>query len=250
VDFDTLGGKRLVGVVCVSDDGSEDNAMVISNRADIKIDRRRVLRGIGYSAGSKPSARVSYLTDEHIEKAYQLIEPAYSYIIRDVERVRRSCVFVEGSIMFESVVIARLLEQCQKVAVFLATIGNRLEKRALRLAEDGLVLQSAVLDAIGSVAADKVAEAVQDRIREMARADGLCVSQRFSPGYCDWSIREQKMLFRAMDGASMGVRLTRECLMVPRKSISGIIGIGACGNGVENYNPCRTCRKRDCPGRR
>lgn len=134
------------------------------------------------------------------------------------------------------------------VAVFLATIGNRLEKRVVRLAEDGLILESAVLDAIGSVAAEMVAEFVQGRVEEVAHAQGLRVSRRFSPGYCDWAIRQQKMLFRAMDGNSVGVRLTKECLMVPRKSISGVIGIGP--GEMKNYNPCKTCNKRDCIGRR
>ena len=222
--------------------------VAISNRADIEIDRHQVLRNIGYSTHRKPSARIASLINEYIENAHQLIEPLYSYVIRDIEGVRRSCVFVEGSIVFESEVIARLLEQCQKVVVFLATIGNRLEKMVLRLAEDGLVLDASVLDAIGSGAVEKVAEFVQDRIGEVARADGLSTSRRFSPGYCDWTIRQQKMVFRAMNGDSAGVRLTKEYLMLPRKSISGIIGIGPCG--VEDYNPCRTCNKRDCLGRR
>jgi hypothetical protein len=51
-----------------------------------------------------------------------------------------------------------------------------------------------------------------------------------------------------MDGNSMGVRLTKECLMLPRKSVSGVIGIGP--REMKNYNPCKTCNKRDCLGRR
>jgi len=52
-----------------------------------------------------------------------------------------------------------------------------------------------------------------------------------------------------MNGDYAGIRLTEQCLMLPQKSISGIIGIGPC-NKVENYNPCKTCDKQDCVGRR
>jgi len=38
--------------------------------------------------------------------------------------------------------------------------------------------------------------------------------------------------------------------MIPQKSISGIIGIGPASANVENYDPCKTCKKKDCPGRR
>ena len=110
------------------------------------------------------------------------------------------------------------------------------------------MVQSAVLDAIGSVAAEKVADFVQRRVGEVAHAQGLYISQRFSPGYCDWDIGQQKTVFWAVNGNAMGVRLTERCLMVPQKSISGIIGIGT--TEVESYNPCKTCDKQDCRGRR
>lgn len=216
----------------------------------IEIDRKQVCRYLGYSADYKPPARILSLIGEYVEYAHHLIEPAYSYTIKNIERVEGSSVFIEGSIVFRSRVIAQLLEQCSKVLVFISTIGNRLEKKAYRLAEDGLIVQSAVLDAIGSNAAERVADFVQGRMGEMTGAQGLCISPRFSPGYCDWDISHQKMLFRAVGGKSTGVRLTEGCLMIPRKSVSAIIGIGLRSSSVEHYNPCKTCNKRDCPSRR
>ncbi len=185
-----------------------------------------------------------------MENAHYLIEPSYSYVIRDIEWARGSIVFIEDSIIFKSQVIAQLLEQCEKVAVFLVTIGKHLEETACRLAKDGLILQATVLDAIGSDAVERVADFVQGRMREAASAYGLVTSRRFSPGYCDWDIGQQRMLFWAMNGDAAGIHLTSECLMIPQKSISGIIGIGSCKSSVESYNPCGTCDKHDCVGRR
>ncbi len=221
---------------------------VASNEIDI--DRQQVLHNIGYSSDYKLPARILSLVNEYVENAYHLIEPSYSGVIRDIKRVQGASVFIDGSIAFKSQVIARLLEQCEKAAVFLVTIGKHLEETAYRLAEDGLILQATVLDAIGSVAAESVADFVQGRIGEIASEQGLAISQRFSPGYCDWDIGQQKIVFQAVNSDSMGVRLTEGHLMIPRKSISGIIGIGPSNGEVENYNPCKTCDKHDCPGRR
>jgi len=190
------------------------------------------------------------LIDDYVENVHNLIEPSYSCVVRDINLVQGSCVIIEGSIVFESQVIASLLEQCEKAAVFLVTIGEHLEEMAYRLAEDGLIVQATVLDAIGSVAAEKVADFVQDRVREIANDQGLVISQRFSPGYCDWDIGQQRTVFWAVSGDSVGIRLTEGCLMIPRKSISGVIGIGPRDGNVENYNPCKTCDKHDCQGRR
>ena len=217
---------------------------------DVEIDKKQVCHYIGYDGNHKLSARISSLVDDYTKHAHQLINPLYSYIIKDVEWARGSIAFVEDSIIFKSQVVVQLLEQCQQVAIFVVTIGKYLEETAWKLARDGLVLQATVLDAVGSDAVEKVADGVQDKIKEIAGTEGLVTSRRFSPGYCDWDIGQQRMLFHALTGHTLGVRLTGECLMIPQKSISGIIGIGSPNGNVENYNPCEFCNKQDCPGRR
>jgi hypothetical protein len=215
-----------------------------------EVNKEQVYRYIGCGTDYRASARVSSLVDEYAENVYQLIEQSYSYVIRDIKHVWGSTIVIEGSVVFQSRVISRLLKHCRKVGVFLVTIGEHLEEMSYRLSEEGLILQAALLDAIGSDVVEKAADFVQDKIKEEASAQGLVTSLRFSPGYCDWDISQQRMLFRAMKGDLAGICLTKQCLMIPRKSISGIIGIGPPGANVENYNPCKTCRKRDCPSRR
>jgi cobalamin-dependent methionine synthase I len=218
--------------------------------AEIKVDERHILPRIGYKNGCEPSTRISTLVNDHIQLAHQMAKPAYSHVISNVSMVRKNNVFIGDMIMFRSFVIARLLEQCQQVAAFLVTIGNELEKEATRLAKKGLILESYVLDTIGSSMVEKTAEHVAQEIGRIASAQGHCISRRFSPGYCDWSIRQQKEIFRMIDGAPLGVRLTAGFLMMPQKSISGVIGIGPSCADMEAYNPCKTCNKRNCLGRR
>ena len=223
---------------------------MVTINSEIDIDRHRVLRNIGYVTDSKLPVRMSSLVNDYVENACQLIEPSYSYVIRDIESVHESRIVIDGGITFESEVLARLMAKCEKVAVFALTIGKHLEEIVAQLAADGLILQAAVLDATGSVAAESVADFVEERVRQLADARGLCISQRFSPGHCDWNVDQQVMVFRAINIGTGEIRLTEKCLMLPRKSISGIIGIGPCSN-IDDYNPCKTCEKNDnCPWRR
>jgi len=217
---------------------------------NIEIDKEQVCHYIGYEGNHDLSARISSLIDDYAEHAHSLINPLYSYVIKNVEWARGSMALIEDSIIFKSQVIAQLLEHCSQVAILLVTIGKYLEETTSKLARDGLMLQATVLDAIGSDAVEKVADSVQGRIKEIAEAKGLVISRRFSPGYCDWNIGQQRMIFHALTGNTVGVRLTGECLMIPQKSISGVMGIGPSKDNVENYNPCKFCSKQDCPGRR
>jgi len=224
----------------------EVNMVTASKR--LNIDPGRVLLDLRYGTDYEPSARMVSLVNDYLENAHYLVDPSYSYVIKNVEWVHGAITLVEDSIIFKSEVIARLLEQCDKVAVFALTIGNQLEETVNQLAGDGLVLQASVLDAIGSVATEILADAVQAHIGEMAHAYGLTISRRFSPGYCDWHIGQQGMLFWALRGNTAGIRLTSAGLMIPQKSISGIIGMGT--SEVKDYNPCNTCNQHDCVGRR
>jgi len=190
------------------------------------------------------------LVHEYAQNAGQLINPVYSYVVRDTDFVIGSSVFIESGVIFQSQVIAGLLKKCERVAVFALTIDGYLEEAVSHLADNGSIVQARVLDAIGSDAAEQVAEHVHEMITEGARAQGLSTSRRFSPGYCDWEVSQQQMLFRAMNGSSAFIELTEKSLMIPQKSITGIIGIGTFESGVESYNPCKSCCRYNCPGRR
>ncbi|MFC2043854.1 vitamin B12 dependent-methionine synthase activation domain-containing protein [Chloroflexota bacterium] len=217
-----------------------------SNR--FNIDRRRVLQDIGYPPDSEPAARMESLVNDFIEYAYQFFAPSFLYTVNDIKLVEGTNVLLEDGVVFKSEVIAGLLEKADKVATFVLTIGKYLEDAVAQLAQGGLVLQSTILDAIGSDAAEKLADSVESQISEVAHNQGLTISRRFSPGYCDWDVSQQKMVFETMKGDSAGIHLTDSCMMLPRKSISGIIGIGS--HDIEKYNPCKTCDKHDCVGRR
>ncbi|MFC2007771.1 vitamin B12 dependent-methionine synthase activation domain-containing protein [Chloroflexota bacterium] len=223
--------------------------LVSGNEFVSSIDRQQILETIGYDDDSTVPARVLTMLDDFTEDTNNFVDPSYSYIIRDIQSVRGSRITVEGSITFKSQILARLLEHCQKVGIFIATIGDRLEETVAELASGGLVFKASLLDAIGSSAIEKIAGLAHEKICEQVCSDGLCTSRRFSPGYCDWAINQQEMIFRSM-GNTAGVHLTEEHLMLPRKSISGIIGIGDSISHVENYNPCKSCQAQDCSGRR
>jgi hypothetical protein len=212
-------------------------------------EKQEVLNRIGYGDADIISPRIDSLVDDYIDNYHEFIVASSSSIYKDIEKISGNLVSIDG-ITFKSGVLARLLGECEYAAVFVLTIGGYLEELVAYLSNRGMVLQATVLDAVGSGAVEILAGEIETEIRREAAANGLVVSRRFSPGYCDWDISQQKGFFRLLDGNTAGVSLTENMLMMPRKSISGIIGIGLPGRAIEKYNPCLTCQKKDCPGRR
>jgi hypothetical protein len=87
-------------------------------------------------------------------------------------------------------------------------------------------LLSYVFDVIGSLTVNKAADKIEEDIKKEMNARSLNISDSFSPGYCDWSVADQKKLFALLPPNFCGITLTESSLMNPIKSVSGIIGIG------------------------
>ncbi len=217
---------------------------------DIEIDKDEVCRYLGYRKDQGPSSSISSLIDEEIDDAYELIQASCVYQLMDIRRVHQPRVILEDGLRITSEVLSRVLGHCHRIAIFMVTIGQGLEKKVTKLMAEGQILRATVLDAVGSEAAEKMACYLQERIGELATADGAEITLRYSPGYCDWDITQQRVLFQAMNSALLPVALTEECLMVPRKSVSGIIGLGHFERRQLRYSPCRFCDKMDCLSRR
>ncbi len=220
--------------------------VTIHSEIDQPIDRKRVCRFIGYADDAEPSSRIATLLDEYIGNARQLLEPSYSYLIRRIVRVEERRVEVEGSIILEGEVISGLLASCERAAFFALTIGPRLEEMAATLADNAMIIESYVLDAIGSSSTEGLAARVQSEIAGLARAEGTWATPRLSPGHCGWDISQQRVIFDAMGGSLPYLTLTDDYLMLPKKSASGVIGIGVSGTEEAFRHPCSACKSSGC----
>jgi hypothetical protein len=215
----------------------------------LHLEKERVLDRIGYSQAENPSRRIISIIDDYVENYHEFIVPSRKYVYLNIVEIQGDRVYLEDGFGIKSGVLSRLMERCERVAVFVVTIGEYLEEVTHELAENGMIVPSTILDAIGSGAAENLAGMVEEKVSEEASARSCFISRRFSPGYCDWDVAQQKVLFDILGEDTAGVELTGNMLMMPQKSVSGIIGTGK-DKLITKYNPCMTCRRQHCPGRR
>jgi cobalamin-dependent methionine synthase I len=144
--------------------------------------------------------------------------------------------------------LQRVLGPCQKAAVFVTTIGSNVD----HLIQQNMQEQpyyGYILDTAASLAAEIAAQYLYDYIDQNIKDDqGL--TMRYSPGYCDWPLIEQKKIFTMLPSDQIGVTLSDTACMSPSKSVSGVIGICPANTAKEHGNACVTCQKLDCPFRR
>ena len=136
------------------------------------------------------------------------------------------------------------MQASESIAVFLCTAGEKISSLSKEISGNGDILEGYILDTIGSEVVEAAAEIMQKRLKNEMAHSGKKVSNRFSPGYCGWDLAEQSLLFGLMPENYCNIRLTDSSLMIPLKSVSGIIGIGK----NVHFAPykCKICNDRNC----
>jgi hypothetical protein len=175
------------------------------------------------------------------EIAGDSIHAQAAYAIHYVDARSDDGVVVDG-IRFSSRVLSINLENVGRVFPYVVTIGAVLEER-VDAAKDLLIKY--YLDAIGNIALIQARTYLEEMLRAKFTLNGLSF---MSPGSLeDWPIEEQRPLFSFLEGIehSMAVRLTENCLMIPKKSVSGIYF----PSETTFYN-CQLCPRSRCVGRK
>ena len=181
---------------------------------DLMITSVEVYEQMGYHDAEPDAVTKAELT-QIISEVSQWLRPQFSYFVVSVQPT-----FDMGNI------ILRQLRGSEAYALFICTAGVAYEAYQQRLKEQGDMVRVFIADALGSVIAEKCADQMEKALQESIDKLGWKHTNRFSPGYCGWHVSQQQLLFPLFQGHTCGVRLTDSSLMVPIKSVSGIVGLG------------------------
>jgi len=84
------------------------------------------------------------------------------------------------------------------------------------------------LDGAGSASVEALANAACLYFENQAAKEGLQASIPFSPGMVDWTVADgQPQIFDLLGEAGTIVNLTSSYIMIPRKSLTMVMGFGA-----------------------
>jgi hypothetical protein len=189
-----------------------------------------LLRYLGYPKGEEPDARVVDAL------------AAQNKLLPDLLRPRGACGIFTGSVCFKP----DFPLYDREIYLCVVTIGDKLEKRAADYAAAGDVLDSFVLDTLGSVYAEGAAAAAYQKFYQDARTDELQVGCRISPGYGTWSLEHQKDIFTLLPVEKIGVRLSPGLMMIPRKSVSFAAERSAAPLRLREGEQCDNCEVDNC----
>lgn len=209
------------------------------------IDVDQVLRGQGADpeAVSERSPNLVEIAQRAIDEGFRLLEPALLYQRFSVERLVHERILLEGGGELKGALLAQHLAPAAEVIVILCTIGFGLENLVKKSMATDFVYALA-LDGLGSAGVEALANAACRQFEIEAKTAGLAASIPLSPGMVDWGVEDgQPQIFKLLHGEEIGVTLTPSSIMLPRKSLSMVLGLGE--DMADLGKPCDFCSMRE-----
>jgi len=224
------------------------NPLTVVADVRVSLEVTHILEGQGVPP-SQASPPVAAVAQEVLEEAQSLLAPAALYTLLPVRAVEHEQILLDSGAVFAGPLASRALAGAAELAVAVCTIGSALEERSSALFAAGHLLQGLAMDGAGTAAIRLLSGAVGVRICDEATARGLSAGMSASPGQEGWPITQQRTLFDLLPAEKIGVHLTDSYLMLPRKSVSFVVGLGP--DMHADAVPCDFCSKRErCRWRR
>ncbi len=213
--------------------------------ADLRLDMAEVYRQMGYGDAT-PDDDVEAETAAVEAMVEAVTRPRFRYFITDGTLDAAQGTLTVGLTRLDvGRIIARQLRGSEAFALFVATAGTEFEELQMRLKDDDDMVRTFIADSFGSVIAELTADAMERALQDEIEPRGWRHTNRFSPGYCGWHVSGQQALFPLFgDARPCGVVLTESSLMLPIKSVSGVIGLGRDVRKLD-YS-CGLCDFKDC----
>lgn len=184
------------------------------------------------------------IVDDILLKGLDFIHAKGGYRILEEIELHETTLILERETFTIENILSKQLKKSEKIAVFVCTVGTGIREVYDRHINEGNLLQAFFVDTVGTVAVEKAMDMIHEALSKNLIDINLRCTNRFSPGYCGWSVMEQHKLLKLLPYNYCGINLTPNALMLPIKSVSGIIGIGSMVS-KKPYS-CSNCKVDRC----
>lgn len=216
---------------------------------ELEINRDEVLRYLGYK-GQDIDETMTSVIDECREEIKKVITPRVVYTYKDIQHSDEGVEVITTNLVLKGKDIKEHLSNSKICALMAVTLGNEVEKRT-RLYEKIDLTRALILDACATTAVEEVCDIVENDVKKKAALESMDITFRYSPGYGDLPLDVQNSFLRALDAhKKIGLTVSENNLLFPRKSVTAIIGIVE--NGIKKKKKsCEECNNyQNCSFRR
>jgi len=189
----------------------------------------KIYRRLGFKkTTSQISSKTQKETDRIITQATALISLRGSFTRLAINDNINGKISLDGDAIFHSKKLSVFLRDCKEAVLMGATAGNEITEAIKEKSAQGDLQAAVIYDATASEMADAALDWIMDYIKQLIRREKkTLLPRRFSAGYADFDLSNQKIIYQLLALEKIGVRITNERILLPEKSVTAISGL--CG---------------------
>jgi hypothetical protein len=189
--------------------------------------RREIFRRLGFRKGiTRLASGEEEETVDYIDTALSLIRLRGAARRMAVRERNDAAITLEGSVVFESRRVAAFLDRCPEILLMGATAGSDIMAAIQQDTTGDHVTRGVVLDATASVMVDSALDWIMGYFRQAVRRENrILLPKRYSAGYGDFLLANQKTIFHLLQLDRIGVQISDSCILLPEKSVTAVTGI-------------------------
>ncbi len=216
----------------------------------IEPSQERVFLSQGIARGVKPSKKIVELYSKALLLYRELAEP--KGVIETISIKDFSQVYSGMGMNEKKTPLGIIYPQSQHLAILAFTLGETISQEITRLFNNNDFALGSMLDSVASEGADMATRIGEQEFYQFLMDKNQCESSTtvliYSPGYCGWHLSAQKRLFEYLGPEQIGITLNQQFLMVPLKSITGVLVAGKRDIHIfkNNFSFCRLCSHKSC----
>jgi hypothetical protein len=132
------------------------------------------------------------------------------------------------NLTFSSKKLSALLKDCPEAVLMGATAGATIMDAIQEKTRQDDLAAAVVYDATASEMVDAALDWIMDYVNQQVRREGKkLLPRRFSAGYADFKLENQKKIYEKLQMDKIGVTINSGFILLPEKSVTAISGI--CG---------------------
>lgn len=223
------------------------NKIINFKTKDIEPKKDIVFKENEYSSNKNIPDKIQNLYEESLKIFRENSNPIV--IFSEISKEEFQKIFKGEGNNSDETPVKQIFPKADNLILFALTMGKEVSEKIETLFKENDFALGSMLDCIASLATDNAVRNLEEftsKNTEVHRENLLNLA--YSPGYCGWDISGQKKLFEYLHPEKIGITLNDSFLMIPLKSVSGVLisGKREIHKFENNFSFCSLCKTKSC----
>ena len=194
----------------------------------VNIAQEKAYQRMGY--GRNHSADLSLPRDntisEELSLALNSVRIHGAYLISPILSLSDGIVSIDKNISFNSANLAQMLTGCKDILIFSSTISKDFMDTIKQKTKSQELSSAIIYDAVATEAVEEGLNIIMSKVNTLVAPEKKAVLiKRFSAGFGDLDISNQKLIYDLLQLKQLGVKISETFMLNPSKSVTAITGI-------------------------